>query len=190
MNEANDALPRYEETKHGHHAQKEQGRDDQAVSQRQFNRFRYLAGPLASGRIGDHGQQHLVEAKRNHGRQAGKAKEQEGVTKVGVEDIVHLTDIFRVPLARFGEAKRILKVANHAVARFLEHHDEHRNENQIELFLRDQFQPEKPDGGVGGLALEDGQRPAVRPQLALDEGEGKNGMNAQKQQRESDRPSD
>jgi len=148
-----------------------------------------LTRPLTPGRVGHHGEQHLVEAKRNHRRQTGEAQEEEGVAQMRVEDVVHLTNVFRVSFAGFGQAERILKVANNAVTRFLEHHDENGDEDEIELFLRDEFQTEQTDGGVGGLALKDGQRSTVCAKLTLDERERENGVNAKEKQRKTDRPS-
>ena len=77
----------------------------------------------------------------------------------------------------------MLKVANDAVARLLEHHDQHGDEDEVELFLRDRVR--QTDGGVGGLTLQRGQA-TVGAQLRFDEREGQDGVDAEEQEREPD----
>ena len=73
---------------------------------------------------------------------AAEAEEEEGVSQMGIEDIVHLAHVLGV--ARLGKAECVLEVANHTVAGLLEHHDEHGNGDEVELFLRNSFRPNKP----------------------------------------------
>ena len=120
-----------------------------------------------------------MEAESHHRGNGGQAQEEEGVAQVGVEHVVHLANILGVALAGFGQAESVFEVADDAVTRFLEDHDEHGDENQIELLLRDQLKSEQPDGGVRSLALECGQRATVGAQLRFDEREGQDGVNAE-----------
>ena len=127
-----------------------------------------------------------METKRHHGRSPRKAEEEEGVAEMGVENIVHLTHVLGVTLARLRKSEGVLKVTNHTVTGFLKHHDEHSDENKIELFLGHQLQAKKSNGWVRCLTLQGGQRTAVISQLTPNKWEGEQSMDTQKQQRKAD----
>ena len=76
---------------------------------------------------------HLVEAESHHRGDGGRPKKRK-VAQVGVEHVVHLANILGVALAGFWQAESVFEVADDTNS-LLEDHDEHGDENQIELLL-------------------------------------------------------